>query len=216
MEEKISERIKVKRVPKRGQYDKETIYKVLDSAFVCHVGFVVNGQPFVIPTAYGRKDGNIFIHGAVTSRMLVNLQKDIPVCLTTTLVDGIVLARSAFHSSMNYRSAVIFGTAELVKEEKEKNEALEIISENILKGRWQECRGPFAKELKGTTILRIKIDEASSKIRTGGPIDEPEDYKLPIWAGVVPMTTVYGEPIEDSEGKMDVDIPLSVKELTSK
>lgn len=202
-----SNRNKIKRIPKRGQYDKTTIYEILDQDFVCHLGFVVDGQPFVIPTAYGRDGDTIYLHGATTSRMLVALQEGIPVCMTVTLVDGIVLARSAFHHSMNYRSVVAFGTAKLVEDEKEKDKALFIVSEQILKGRWDESRLPNAKELKATAVLALKIEEASAKIRTGPPGDDKPDYELPIWAGVIPIEKTYLPPIPDP--KLQEGIPLA-------
>lgn len=189
-------RNKVKRVPKRGHYDFDTINKILDSDFVAHVGFVVDGQPFVIPTAYGRKEKKLYLHGATTSRMMVALQKGIPVCVTVTQIDGIVLARSAFNHSMNYHSVVVFGNAHLVEGE-EKEEALLIISEQILKGRWDESRLPNERELKATTVLALDIEQASAKIRTGPPSDDKPDYKLPIWAGVIPMERTYLPPVAD-------------------
>lgn len=203
----------VKRIPKRGHYDASTINKILDAAFLCHVGFSMDNQPFVIPTAYGRAKNSIYIHGATTSRMLKHLQQEsIPVCLTVTHLDGIVVARSTFHSSMNYRSVVVFGTAELVEGE-EKMKGLEIITENILKGRWKEARLPKPNELKATTVLKVNIEDASAKIRTGGPNDEKEDYELPIWAGVIPMQQVYQPPVADEVLLEGVDLPKSVKQI---
>ena len=197
-EYQITDRNKVKRVPQRGHYDKETLYKILDAGFLCHAGFVVGGQPFVIPTIYGRKDNRLFFHGATTSRMLVNLKEGIPVCVTVTHLDGLVLARSAFHHSMNYRSAVVFGKAHEVPET-EKEEALYVVSENIMKGRWDEVRTPNAKELKATTVLAIDIEQASSKIRTGPPKDEPEDYELDVWAGVLPIVNTVQPALDDED-----------------
>ena len=198
-----TERNKVKRIPERGHYDKETVYGILDSAFLCHVGFVANDQPFVIPTLFGRSGDQIYLHGSSASRMLNDLSKGIPICLTVTHVDGLVLARSAFHHSLNYRSAVVFGTAvQLTGDEKEKG--LFVISEQFLQGRWEETRLPYEKELKGTSVLRMEIESASAKIRTGPPKDEPEDYELPIWAGVVPVTTKYLTP--DPDPKLDAGI----------
>lgn len=208
-------RNKVKRIPKRGQYDKATIYEILDATFLCHAGFVVDGQPFVIPTSYGREGDKIYLHGATTSRMLVNLKKGIPICLTVTHLDGLVLARSAFHHSMNYRSAVVFGTAKEVPAE-EKDHALFVISENILKGRWEESRKPNAKELKATTVLSLEIENASAKTRTGPPGDEKEDYELPIWAGVVPVQPVWGTPIPDPLLSEGIPIAESTLSLTEK
>jgi len=193
---KINDRNKVKRAPSRGHYDNEIIYPILDSAFVCHMGFAIKGQPYVIPTLYGRDGDTIFIHGASSSRMLLHYQQEVPVCLTVTHIDGLVLARSAFHHSMNYRSAVIFGKARKVAN-KDKNEALKIISDHIIKGRWEEVRPPSEKELKATTVLAITIEQASAKIRQGPPSDEREDYALEAWAGVVPMQIVKQKPIKD-------------------
>ena len=183
-----SSRSKVKRVPQRGHYDRETINKILDAGFVGHVGFVIDDQPFVIPMAYGRLQDHVYLHGATSSRLISNLKEGLPICLTVTHLDGIVLARSAFHHSMNYRSVVLFGTAhEVPSTEKEK--ALEVISEQILKGRWNSSRKPNSKELKATTVLKLTIEEASAKIRTGPPKDDKPDYKLPIWAGVIPIVS---------------------------
>lgn len=208
----VDGRNKVKRIPKRGHYDRETVHKILDATFLCHIGFVVDGQPYVIPTSYGRKGDTIYLHGASTSRMMVNLAEGIPVCITVTHFDGLVLARSAFHHSINYRSAVVFGTAHLVEGE-EKEEGLRIVSEQILEGRWEESRGPKANELKATTVLRVDIDTASAKIRTGGPGDDKPDYELPIWAGVVPAKIVYGEPEADPLLKEGIPLAESVKDL---
>ncbi|MEO1052690.1 MAG: pyridoxamine 5'-phosphate oxidase family protein [Bacteroidota bacterium] len=202
----------VKRAPKRGHYDEETLYNILDAGFMAHVGFVTNGQPFVIPMAYGREENKIYIHGAATSRLINNLEAGVPVCLTVTHLDGLVLARSAYHHSMNYRSAVVFGTGRVVEEEK-KEHVLYVISEQILKGRWDESRAPNQKELKGTTIIEVEIDEASSKIRTGAPVDEKADYDLDFWAGVVPINQVYGEPEADPLLKENIPLAESVKGL---
>ena len=206
---------KVKRIPKRGHYDRKTIYKILDAGFLCHLGFSLDNQPFVIPTSYGRKGDKIYLHGAATSRMLVNLEKGLPVCMTVTHFDGLVLARSAFHHSMNYRSAVCFGTAHKV-EGIEKDEALKIISDQILPGRWEECRGPSAKELKATTVLCFEITQASAKIRTGPPGDDKPDYDLPIWAGIVPATQVWGDPQPDPLLKEGIKEAESIQQLWNK
>lgn len=204
-------RNQLKRIPKRGHYDQQTIFEILDAGFLCHVGFCMDNQPFVIPTAYGRLEDTIYIHGATTSRMMQLLQqKGLPVCLTVTHLDGIVVARSTFHSSMNYRSAVLFGQAQLVEGE-EKEQALEIITEHILKGRWAEARQPHPNEMKATTVLKVKIEEASAKIRTGGPGDDKEDYDLPIWAGVLPIQQVIGAPIPDELLSDGIDLPESVQ-----
>jgi uncharacterized protein len=190
-------RTRVIREPHRGHYDRETAYRILDEGFLCHVGFSVDGQPFVIPTLYGRKDDNLFIHGSAASRMLRNLRQAVPVCVTVTLLDGLVLARSIFNHSMNYRSVVVLGNATLVDDPAEKIEALRSVSEHIIPGRWDDVRQPTENELKQTSVLKLPIEEFSSKIRTGPPIDEEEDYSFPTWAGVVPLEMRTGEPIAD-------------------
>ena len=203
-------RNKVLRLPKRGHYDRETIFSILDAGFLCHVGFVVNGQPFVIPTSYGRDGDKIYLHGSSKSRMLTQAGNGTPVCLTVTHLDGLVLARSAFHHSMNYRSAVIFGTAHEVEGE-EKDKGLFLISESILKGRWDEVRKPNEQELKATSVLCLEIEEASAKMRTGAPGDEEEDYALNVWEGVVPFQKMAGEPIADPLLRQGIPLAGSVE-----
>lgn len=215
MEYPTNDRNKVKRLPKRGHYDQETIFGILDDAFLCHVGFEIAGQPYVIPTAYGRDGEVLYLHGSSKSRMIRHLATGAPLCLTVTHLDGLVLARSAFHHSMNYRSAVIFGTATLVEGE-EKMHALEVISEQILKGRWAEVRQPNPTEMKATSVLRITIEQASAKIRTGPPGDEVEDYALPIWAGVVPAELTFQDPLPDPAMDPAHELPASVKALARK
>ncbi|HET8636473.1 MAG TPA: pyridoxamine 5'-phosphate oxidase family protein [Acidobacteriaceae bacterium] len=190
-------RTRVNRLPKRGDYSRETIYSILDAAFLCHVGFVVEGQPYVIPTGYGRAGDTLYLHGSAASRMLRTLASGLDVCVTVTLLDGIVLARSAFHHSMNYRSVVMLGRATPVEDEAEKTEALRVISEQIVPGRWEHVRKPSEKELKATAVLALPITEASAKIRTGPPVDEEEDYALDVWAGVLPLSLRAGEPVPD-------------------
>jgi nitroimidazol reductase NimA-like FMN-containing flavoprotein (pyridoxamine 5'-phosphate oxidase superfamily) len=190
-------RTRVARLPDRGHYDEATIHSILDAAWLCHVGFILDGQPFVTPTLYGREGNHVYFHGSAASRMLRHAAAGFPVCLEVTLVDGVVLARSAFHHSMNYRSVVVLGTAELVTDEAQKMRALEVITEHIIPGRWSDVRLPTAQEMKATSVLRLPITEASAKIRTGPPKDDEADYALPIWAGVVPLQTVAGEPIAD-------------------
>ena len=202
-----TERTQVKRLPKRGKYDAETVYKILDEAFVCHVGFVADGHPFVIPTNFGRVGDTLYLHGSAASRMLRSLSAGIPVCVTVTLVDGLVLARSAFHHSVNYRSVVILGTATLVDEPTEKMEALRLFTEHIMKGRWEEIRWPSEQEMKATTVLALPLEEASAKVRVGGPIDDEEDYSLPVWAGVLPLSQTKGEPIPDERLKAGTPVP---------
>jgi uncharacterized protein len=200
-------RTKLKRIPKRGDFDRETVYKILDEAFICHIGFTVDGQTFVIPTAYGRKGDTLFVHGSAASRMMREMSKSIDVCVTVTLVDGLVLARSAFHHSMNYRSVVIFGNAEIIDDEAEKNDALFAFTEHLIKGRWDDVRPPNSKELKATTVLRLPINEASAKIRTGDPIDDEEDYSLDVWAGVIPLKLSTEKPVSDAKLEKGLEIP---------
>ena len=192
-----TERTQVRRLPKRGVYEKEEIYSILDEGFVCHLGFVVDGQPFVIPTGYVRVDDEIYVHGSPASRMLRQGATGVDVCLTVTLVDGFVLARSAFHHSMNYRSAVVMGKARLLTDPQEKMRALEGFTNHIVPGRWDEVRQPTEHELKATSVLALTITEASAKVRTGPPVDDEEDYALPIWAGVLPLKTTMGAPVAD-------------------
>lgn len=192
-----TQRTTIKRIPKRGNYQQETIYQILDEGLVCHIGFVVDNQPFVIPTAYGRIEDKLYIHGSPASRMLRNLQQGIQVCLTVTLIDGLVLARSAFHHSMNYRSIMVFGTAEVVSDPGEKLQALYAFTEHVIPGRWQEVRQPNPHELAGTLVLSLPLLEASAKIRTGAPVDDEADYLLPIWAGEIPLRVVAEAPIND-------------------
>jgi nitroimidazol reductase NimA-like FMN-containing flavoprotein (pyridoxamine 5'-phosphate oxidase superfamily) len=210
---KPSGKTKVKRAPKRGHYDSETIYQILDADFVCQVAFIHNDHPVVIPTIYGRFKNDLYIHGATVSRMLLVLEKGIPISVNITKTDGLVLARSAFHHSLNYRSVTIFGNAVLVTDETERIHALKVISDQIIPGRWEEAREPNKKELKATKIIKIPITEASAKIRSGPPVDEKADYDLPIWAGVVPISEYYGEPVTDSMLRTREDIPGSVVEL---
>jgi nitroimidazol reductase NimA-like FMN-containing flavoprotein (pyridoxamine 5'-phosphate oxidase superfamily) len=190
-------RTRVVREAHRGVYDRATAYQILDEGFVCHLGFVVDGQPFVIPTGYGRAGDNLYIHGSAASRMLRNLDQGIPVCITVTLLDGLVLARSIFNHSMNYRSVVVLGTAVAVQDPQEKLEALRQLSEHILPRRWAESRQPNERELKATLVMRLPITEFSAKVRQGPPIDDEEDYAFPTWAGVIPLQMVAGEPIAD-------------------
>ena len=207
-------RTKVKRLPARGHYDRETINAILDEGFICHVGFVVDSQPYVIPTGYARVADQLYIHGSAASRMLRNLSKGIDVCVTVTLIDGLVLARSAFHHSINYRSVVILGKATLVEEQEEKDKALEALTEHIVPGRWADVRWPNELELKATSVLRLPIDEASAKIRTGDPKDDEEDYAMDVWAGVLPLTLTAGDPINDARLDRATDVPVYIKAYT--
>jgi nitroimidazol reductase NimA-like FMN-containing flavoprotein (pyridoxamine 5'-phosphate oxidase superfamily) len=191
-------RTRVVREPQRAVYDRDAVNRILDEAFLCHVGFIIDGQPYVIPTSYGR-DGNVlYIHGSAASRMLRNLDQGVPVCITVTLLDGLVLARSVFNHSMNYRSVVILGTATLVDDPAEKITALRALSEHILPQRWDDARQPNEKELKATSVLRMPIEEFSAKVRVGPPVDDEEDYAFPTWAGVIPLEIKAGCPIPDN------------------
>jgi nitroimidazol reductase NimA-like FMN-containing flavoprotein (pyridoxamine 5'-phosphate oxidase superfamily) len=198
-------RTRVIREPERGVYDRTTAYQILDEGFLCHVGFAVDGQPFVIPTSYGRQDDQLFIHGSAASRMLRRLDEGIAVCVTVTLLDGLVLARSLFNHSMNYRSVVVLGTASAVTAPDQKLAALRVLSEQILPGRWEEGRQPNEKELKATTVLRLPIEEFSAKVRQGAVVDDEADYSFPVWAGVLPLEMVPGAPISDE--RLDPGIP---------
>jgi uncharacterized protein len=192
-----TERTRLRRLPKRGAFERETVNAILDEAFVCHVGFVVDGQPYVIPTGFGRDDDRLYIHGSSASRMLRTLSTGVDVCFTATLLDALVLARSAFHHSVNYRSVVVLGKATLVEDAEEKSHALEVITNHIVPGRWDDVRWPNELELKATSVLKLPIEEASAKIRTGHPIDDEEDYGMNIWAGLLPIELKTGDPIDD-------------------
>ncbi len=204
-------RTRVVREPHRADYDRETVYQILDEGFLCHVGFAVDGQPYVIPTSYGRKDSSLYIHGSAASRMLRQMKDGIPVCITVTLLDGLVLARSIFNHSMNYRSVVILGKATLVDDPQEKLAALRSLSEHILPGRWDDARQPNERELKQTSVLRVPIEEFSAKIRQGPAIDDEEDYSFPTWAGVVPLEMVAGTPIDDARLLPGKEVPEYAK-----
>jgi uncharacterized protein len=192
-----SARTRVSRLPKRGVYDKAQVHAILDEGFFCHVGFAVEEQPYVIPTGYVRADEKLYIHGSAASRMLRTLDQGIKVCVTVTLVDGLVLARSSFHHSVNYRSVVVLGTAQLVVDREEKIDALRRFTNHIVPGRWDEARVPTEQELKATSVLILPMEEVSAKMRSGPPIDDEEDYAIPIWAGLIPVHLRVGDPIPD-------------------
>jgi nitroimidazol reductase NimA-like FMN-containing flavoprotein (pyridoxamine 5'-phosphate oxidase superfamily) len=206
-------RTTVHRHPERGFYDRETINHILDEAYVCHVAFVHDGHPVVIPTLYGRRDDRVFFHGSSLSRMLQTLSTGVDVSVGVTIVDGLVLARSAFNHSMNYRSVVIFGRASCITDDEEKVEALRIISDHVLPGRWEDIRGPSRKELNTTTVLWLPISEASAKVRTGPPKDQEEDYQLTHWAGVVPIRLVWEEPQPDPRLARGITVPAYLHKL---
>ncbi|MCI0451415.1 MAG: pyridoxamine 5'-phosphate oxidase family protein [Candidatus Latescibacteria bacterium] len=207
MTKRPTQRTRVRRLPKRGAYDRATIDAILDEGLVCHVGFVVDGQPFVIPTLHARDGDRVLIHGSAASRMLCSLDQGVDACLTVTLADELVIARSVFHSSMNYRSVMLLGKARLIEEPRAKWDAMRALVEHLIPGRWDDCRQPNAKELKATWILEMPIDEASAKIRTGGPIDDDEDYALDIWAGLLPLAKGFGKPVRDPKLTRAIDAP---------
>jgi len=209
----MDNKIKVSRVPSRGHYDKETIYRILDENFYCHVGFVHEGYPVVIPTAYGRNDDEIYLHGSTASRMVKDLSQGIEVCITVSKVNGLVLAKSGFHHSMNYESVVIFGKAVLIESRQEKLDALEVVTDHIIKGRWDEVRETTDKELKGTAVLKMSLEKASAKIRDVGVKDDKADLDLPIWSGVIPIEHIYGQPWDVDER---VETPASILKLLKK
>jgi nitroimidazol reductase NimA-like FMN-containing flavoprotein (pyridoxamine 5'-phosphate oxidase superfamily) len=205
-----TDRTRLRRLPARGAYDRETAYAILDEALFCHVGFVTEGQPYVIPTIHARAGDLLYVHGSSASRMLGTLADGVPVCVTVTLIDGLVLARSAFHHSINYRSVVILGTAVEVDETAERLGALQAITEHVLAGRWREVRLPNAQELKATRVLRLPLDEASAKMRVGPPLDDAADLSWPCWAGVIPLELVAKAPVPDPQLRAGVQPPASV------
>jgi nitroimidazol reductase NimA-like FMN-containing flavoprotein (pyridoxamine 5'-phosphate oxidase superfamily) len=206
-----SARTEVHRHPERGRYDRELIHAILDEAPICHVGFVVDGQPFVIPTIHARLGDLLYLHGSPASRMLRSLADGVAVCVTATLLDGVVFARSAFNSSMNYRSAVVLGTARRVEEPQEQHLGLSAMVEHVASGRSAEARMPNDDEIRKTLLLRVPIEEASAKVRTGPPKDDPDDVSLPIWAGVLPLRLTPGEPLPDPALDPAVPVPPSVR-----
>jgi nitroimidazol reductase NimA-like FMN-containing flavoprotein (pyridoxamine 5'-phosphate oxidase superfamily)/GNAT superfamily N-acetyltransferase len=209
-----TDRTTLKRLPKRGVFERESVYAILDEAFICHVGFVTNNGPVVIPTGYGRSGDDLFIHGSAASRMLRTLATSVEVCVTITILDGLVLARSAFHHSMNYRSVVIFGAASPVEDIDEKLQALRVISDNIIPERWEDVREPNDQELRKTLVLRLPLREASAKIRRGSPLDDEPDYELPIWAGEIPLRLVALSAVPDPRLPTTIDVPHYVETYT--
>ena len=203
----VTARTQLRRLPNRGSHESAAIHAILDAGFLAHVGFQTDGQPFVIPTLYGREDNTLYLHGSAASRMLRQLESGVPACVTVTLIDGLVLARSAFHHSMNYRSVVAFGTARKIEDSARKTHALRIISQQVIAGRWNDVRGPSEKELKATAVLEFSIEEASAKIRQGPPADDEDDYSLPVWAGVVPLKLEAETPMPDARLAQGVELP---------
>jgi len=209
-----TQRTTLKRLPKRGVYDRELVYQILDEGFICHVSFSVDDQPFVIPTGYARVGDQLYIHGSQVSRMLRTLAQGVNVCVAVTLVDGLVLARSAFHHSVNYRSVVMFGRAVVVEDQEAKLAALFAFSEHVLPGRWNDVREPTEQELKATTVLSLPLVEVSAKVRTGPPIDDDEDYALNVWAGVLPLKLGAGEPVSDPRLREGLEPPVYTLKYT--
>jgi uncharacterized protein len=204
-------RTRVVREANRAVYDRDAIYKILDEGFVCHVGFATEGQPFVIPTMFARVDDHLYFHGSAASRMLRGLSSGLPVCITVTLTDGLILARSVFNHSMNYRSVVALGIAVAIDDPPEKLRALEAFTEKMLPGRWNDARQPNEKELKATSILKLPLTEVSAKVRTGGVEDDAEDYALPVWAGIVPLRLVADAPVRDDRCDPGIPTPAYAK-----
>ena len=205
-----TERSRLRRLPKRGSRERELIYSILDEALVAHAGFVVNDRPFVIPMAYGRESDRLYLHGSPVSRLLKTLEQGVDVCLTVTLLDALVVARSLFHHSMNYRSVVLFGKAQLVENDSEKMTALQAFTDHMIPDRWQQARLPNDRELKATTVLSFPIEEGSAKVRTGPPSDDAEDYALPIWAGELPLKVIAGTPIADPKLEKAIALPENI------
>jgi nitroimidazol reductase NimA-like FMN-containing flavoprotein (pyridoxamine 5'-phosphate oxidase superfamily) len=208
-------RTRVRRLAKRGVYDKAVVHSILDEGLLCHVGFAVEGQPYVIPTLYARSGEQLYLHGSAVSRMLKTLAEGVEVCVTVTLVDAYVLARSAFHHSMNYRSVVVLGRAQLVTDYAERIEALRTLTNHIVPGRWEEVREPNELEMRQTAVLTLPLEEVSAKVRTGKPNDDEEDYALPVWAGVVPTSMQPGQPTDDGRVRPEAP-PLDLSRFVRK
>jgi uncharacterized protein len=202
-----TERTQVRRRAMRGVYDKAQVHAILDEGFVCHIGYVIDGQPYVIPTAYARSGEQIYIHGAPASRVMGVANRELDMCLTVTLIDGLVVARSAFHTSINYRSVVVLGKAREVTDLEEKRQALRCFTNHVIAGRWERAKQPTDQELKATGVLALLLDEVSAKVRTGPPIDDEEDYALAIWGGVVPVIQTFGEPVPDDRALPGIAAP---------
>jgi nitroimidazol reductase NimA-like FMN-containing flavoprotein (pyridoxamine 5'-phosphate oxidase superfamily) len=211
-----TDRNRIKRLPKRGHYDRETIHRILDEALICHVAFVEKRQPYVIPTNFARVEDRIVLHGAKASRLLKHIEAGHPICVEVTIVDGLVLARSMFHHSMNYRSVVVFGKGRLIEDQQEKLAALQAVAEHLIPGRWQEARLPNRKELNATSVVSIDIDEASAKVRVGPPVDEQEDYALPVWAGILPLREMPLAPIQDELQPAKIPLPDYISRYSRK
>jgi nitroimidazol reductase NimA-like FMN-containing flavoprotein (pyridoxamine 5'-phosphate oxidase superfamily) len=207
---------RIRRLPERGRYDRQTIYQILDEALICHVGFIEDGLPYVIPINFARVGDSIFLHGSKASRLLNHVKAGHPVCVEVTLVDGLVLARSVFHHSVNYRSVVLFGAGQVVDGDAEKLAALEAITEHLLPGRWQDARLPNRKELNATQVVSIHINQASAKLRSGPPKDDEEDYALPVWAGLLPLQQLPLEPVPDERMPEGASVPEYLEKYSRK
>jgi nitroimidazol reductase NimA-like FMN-containing flavoprotein (pyridoxamine 5'-phosphate oxidase superfamily) len=206
-----NDRTRIRRQPKRAAYDRETIYRILDEALIGHVGFVVDGSPYVIPMAVARRDDELLLHGSTASRLMRHIADGADVCVSVTHLDGVVVARSVFDNSMNYRSVVVFGRARPITQPDEKIAALQVLVEHLVPGRWREARHPNDKELRATTIIALPIDEASAKVRSGPPQDDEADLDLPIWAGEIPLRTVALSPVADPLLEQEMVVPESVE-----
>ena len=200
-------RTQVRRLAKRGTYDKAVVHAILDEGLLCHVGFAVGGQPYVIPTLYARDGERLYVHGSAVSRMLKTLADGVDVCVTVTLVDAYVLARSAFHHSMNYRSVVVLGRAQLITDLAERLHALHVLTNHIVPNRWEEVREPNELEMRQTSVLTLPLEEVSAKVRSGEPKDDEEDYALPVWGGIVPISTQAGMPVDDERVLPNARVP---------
>lgn len=207
-------RTRLRRLSERGHYDRKTIYEILDAGLVCHVGYVIDGQPYVTATAYWRIGGRVYWHGSAAGKMLRHLKGGVPVCFTVSLLDGLVLARSGFHSSINYRAVMALGRAQLVADRDEKLAALTAFSERLTPGRWPELKPPSEQELKATTVISLDVEEVAAKVRTGPPKDDEEDLSLPVWAGVVPVATVLGQPEADPLLAPDIPAPAYLQDIS--
>lgn len=203
---------RVKRLPERASYDKKIIYQILDEALICHVGFATENQPFVIPTIHARRGDTLLLHGATTSRLIKHVQAGNPLCVETTLLDGLVIARAVFHNSMNYRSVVLFGRGRLLADADEKYEALRALTERVYPGRWDDSREPNAKELRATSVVEMDIEAASAKLRAGGPKDDAEDYAGAWWAGVIPLEQKFHAPVNDEKLRAGIPVPRYLKQ----
>lgn len=212
----VTDRNRVRTLSKRAAYDRETIYPILDEGLICHVGLIDHDQPFVIPTLYARQEDALLLHGSPRSRLIQHIGAGRPVSIAVTLVDGLVIARSAFHHSINYRSVVLFGTGRVLVGEEERMQALETLTEHIVRGRWRDAREPTPQELNATTVVSLTIESASAKARSGAPVDADEDYALPVWAGVLPFSPQISAPIPDSRLSDGIPIPDYIRDYTRK